>query len=173
MKKFNKKSGIFFWITGLPGSGKTTIAKNIHNKITRLYGPTILLSGDDIRKSFNLKSYDYKERIKLSIRYSKFAKRITKQKINVIYAVVALFEKTRKWNRKNFDNYLEIYIKSDIKKIIKQKKKKIYHKKNIKNIWGKDLKPEFPKKPNIIINNNFKLTTKQLSNKLFKKISNY
>ena len=93
MKKFNKKSGIFFWITGLPGSGKTTIAKNIHNKITRLYGPTILLSGDDIRKSFNLKSYDYKERIKLSIRYSKFAKRITKQKINVIYAGVLFYFK--------------------------------------------------------------------------------
>ena len=28
-KKLNKNKGILFWITGLSGSGKTTIAKNI------------------------------------------------------------------------------------------------------------------------------------------------
>lgn len=29
MKKFKKNKGILFWITGLPGSGKTSIAKEI------------------------------------------------------------------------------------------------------------------------------------------------
>ena len=30
-----KKNNYLFWITGLPGSGKTTIAKKIHNKIKK------------------------------------------------------------------------------------------------------------------------------------------
>ena len=51
------KKKYLFWITGLPGSGKTTIAKKIHNKIQNRYGPTIEISGDDLRKIFSLKKY--------------------------------------------------------------------------------------------------------------------
>ena len=41
----NKKKGIFFWITGFSGAGKTAIAKKIKPKICKFYGPTILFSG--------------------------------------------------------------------------------------------------------------------------------
>ena len=51
--KLNKKKGLVFWITGLPGSGKTTIAKKIKKSIELKYGKTILFSGDDLRKIFN------------------------------------------------------------------------------------------------------------------------
>ena len=53
-----------------------------------------------------------------------------------------MFHKIRKYNIKNIENYFEIYIKSDLKKIIKLKKKNYTIK---KNIVGLDLKPEFPK----------------------------
>ena len=76
----------------------------------------------------------------------------------------------REWNKRNIDNYIEIYIKSDIKKIIKLKKKKIYHLKKKDNIVGLGIKPEFPKEPDIIINNNFRKDTKNLSNNIIKKI---
>ena len=56
IKKRNKK-GIVFWITGFPGSGKTAIAKTIRKKIEKKYGPTVLFSGDDIRKAFNYNKY--------------------------------------------------------------------------------------------------------------------
>ena len=35
MKK-NKNKGVVFWITGLPGSGKTTIAKKIKKQIEKI-----------------------------------------------------------------------------------------------------------------------------------------
>ena len=54
--KLNPNKGILFWITGLAGSGKTSIAKGIKSKIIKLYGPTIMFSGDDMRKIFGLKS---------------------------------------------------------------------------------------------------------------------
>ena len=43
---------LLFWLTGFPGSGKTAIANKIKSEIIKLYGPTILISGDNLRKIF-------------------------------------------------------------------------------------------------------------------------
>ena len=51
----NKNKGILFWITGLSGSGKTTIAKKIRPFISKKYGPTIIINGDDMRNIFKLR----------------------------------------------------------------------------------------------------------------------
>ena len=56
----NKNKGIFFWITGLSGSGKTTISKKIKKKIAYLYGPTIELSAEDLRKILKFNKYTQK-----------------------------------------------------------------------------------------------------------------
>ena len=167
MKKNNK--GILFWVTGYSGSGKTRISKKIYSKIKKKYGPTIILSGDDIRRIFSLRGYSFKERYETVMKYSKLVKSITSQNINVILAVIGMMEGIRKWNRKNIKNYIEIYIKSDVKKIIKRGKKKIYHRAS-KNIVGVDIKPEYPKKPHIIINNNFKKSIDAYSEELLSKI---
>ena len=123
-KRINKNKGILFWITGLSGSGKTTIGKKIHKAIINEYGPTIMISGDDIRKIFNLKGYENIERLEITKKYSKFAKYITDQKINIILAVVGMYNQPRQWNRLNIDNYIEIYIKSSITSIKRFIKKK-------------------------------------------------
>ena len=165
-----RKKGILIWITGLSGSGKTTFGKKIHDEIIKLYGPTIMISGDNLRKIFRLNRHDKNERLKLTESYCRFAKFITNQNINIIFAVVGMFDAPRKWNRKNIENYVEIYIKSDIKKIIKLGKKKIYHKNSLKNIVGVDLKPEFPKKPDITILNSFTNSKEKISKIIIKKI---
>ena len=50
--KLKKNNGILFWITGLSGSGKTTIAEKIKGEISKKYGQTLTISGDDLRKNF-------------------------------------------------------------------------------------------------------------------------
>ena len=169
--KLKKNKGILFWVTGLSGSGKTRIAKRIVGDINKSYGKTIVLSGDDIRNIFKLKGYSYKERLDTVFKYCKLAKKITSQNVNVILAVIGMMEKLRNWNRKNQSNYVEIFIKSDLKKIIKAKKKKLYHKK-ISKIVGIDIKPEFPKKPHIKIKNNFDKDINYLSKEVVRKIKN-
>jgi len=170
MKKINKNKGILFWISGLSGSGKTTLARKIKKNITKIYGPTIVISGDDIRKIFKLTGYEYKDRLLILKKYCAFAKYITDEKINIILAVVGMIEEPRRWNRLNIDNYVEIYIKSKLKTIIQLNKKKIYHKKNAGKIVGIDINLETPKKPDIILNNNFSISSKYLAKKLIKKI---
>ena len=124
------------------GSGKTQLAKKIYPSIKK-YGPTVLFSGDDIRKIFNLKGYTYKERHDTAMKYCKLAKFITNQNVNVIFAVIGMMDKIRHWNRKNIKNYVEIYIKSDLKLVMSKKKKKYTRKK--KNVVGLDIKAEHPK----------------------------
>ena len=170
--KRDKKKGILFWITGLSGSGKTTLGKAIHKDIQRLYGPTIMISGDNIRKIFYLNGHKKIDRLKILKSYCHFAKYVTDQKINIIFAVVGMFNEPRNWNKRNIKNYIEIYIKSDLKKIIKQKKKFFYIKKT-NNVVGLNIKPEFPKKPNIILKNNFETSLEKLSEKLLKKLKIY
>jgi len=168
--RLKKNKGILFWITGLSGSGKTAIAKKIKNNISNKYGPTVIVSGDDLRKIFNFKKFSKKDRLSYALAYCKFCKCITDNKINIILSTVSLFHKVRKWNRTNISNYMEIYIRSDINKIIKQKNK-FFYKKNYKNIIGKDIKPEFPQSPHIIVDNNFSKPIKVLTKYLIKKIN--
>ena len=168
-KKIKKNHGILFWITGLSGSGKTHIAKKIKKNISKNYGPTVVISGDELRKIFQLKGYSYNERLKTVMKYCKLSKFFTSQGINVVFAVIGMIDQIRNWNKKNIKNYVEIFINSEIKSIIKKGKKKIYRDFN-KNIVGLDIKPELPKKPDIIIRNNFKKNIDELSKELFLKI---
>ena len=168
-KKIKKNHGILFWITGLSGSGKTHIAKKIKKNISKNYGPTVVISGDELRKIFQLKGYSYNERLKTVMKYCKLSKFLTSQGINVVFAVIGMIDQIRNWNKKNIKNYVEIFINSEIKSIIKKGKKKIYRDFN-KNIVGLDIKPELPKKPDIIIRNNFKKNIDELSKELFLKI---
>lgn len=171
MKKNQTKNGMIFWITGLSGSGKTSLAKRITRFVNENYGPTLCLHGDELRKTFNMKSYNKKDRLVIGMMYIKLIKMISEQKINVIISVVGLFHELQKLNRKIFANYLEIFIKSDIK-LLKSKKKRVFYKKRISNVWGLDLKPEFPKNPDITIVNNFDKSLDNLANELILKIKN-
>ena len=169
--KLNKNKGLVFWITGLSGSGKTQFGKKIKKDIIKRYGPTILLSGDDVRNIFNFKKYSFKDRLRLVGYYSKLCQNLSNQNINVIFCVVGLMEKVRRWNRKNIKNYVEIYIRSSLITVQKFSNKKIYKKKYIQDVVGLDIKPEYPKNPDIIINNDFKSSLKKKSRELVRKIN--
>ena len=85
--KLDKKKGIVFWITGLSGSGKSTVAKNIQKNISNKYGTTVLINGDKLRDIFKLKGYSKKERLDIGISYSKISKLLTSNKVNVIIRI--------------------------------------------------------------------------------------
>ena len=89
----------------------------------------------------------------------------------MIYDAVALISDLRKEKRKKIKNYVEIFINSNVKKIIRFNKKKKIYKKTKKNIVGIHIKPDFPITPDIKINNNFDKSIKKLSEELFLKIS--
>ena len=79
-----------------------------------------------------------------------------------------MFHDVRKQNRKKSKKkYVEIYIKSQIKKIIDSKKKNILLS---KKIVEKHIKAELPKNPDILVLNDFSKSLSELSSIITKKI---
>ena len=168
--KLYKNCGIVFWITGISGSGKSTFSRKIYSFIKKKFGPTIILSGDDLRKIFKLNKYERSYRIQIGKQYTKFLKLITSNNVNVLFSVVGLFHELHKYNRKQLKNYIEILIDVNFKKT-EQRKQKFFYRNKINNVWGRDIKPEYPKNPHITLKNNFKKNKKSLSKELIKKIN--
>ena len=169
--KIDNKYGILFFITGLSGSGKTSISTKIKKRVEKKYGKTLLLTGERIRDIYNFRGFTKKDRLKLGFQNIELIDMIIKQKINVIYDAVALLKELRSKKRKKINNYIEIFVKTDVKKIIKFNRKKKIYKNTKSNIMGIHIKPDFPKKPDIIINNDFNKSIEQLANDLLKKIT--
>ena len=105
-----------------------------------------------------------------------FVKYISSQKINLIISANITSEKFRKWCRNNLKHFLQIYIKAEIKSLVKRDYKKLYQRaidKKIKNVVGVDLPFNHPKKVDLYLtNDNTKkefLSKTQEINKLIKK----
>ena len=63
--------GIVYWICGLAGSGKTTIARQFTDYLKEKYKKPIIIDGDNIRKVFKLdKDYSRKGRLEIARVYS-------------------------------------------------------------------------------------------------------
>lgn len=163
-------TGIVIWITGIPGSGKTTLSRKLIKFLKKKSNLHFLeLSGDDLRQTFKLNGYDKKSRLKIAKTYSDFAKKISNKKINLCLSVVALFQNIQTLNRLRIKKYFQIYIDADFNKIQKAKKKRIYLK-NTKNMWGLDIKYQVPKKSDFVIKNLFKKNHDPFSDKILNEI---
>ena len=167
--KFKKNKGIVFWVEGFSGSGKSSLAKSSLKGISKIFGKTIYVSGDSLRRIFDLHGYKKSDRTKNSHRFSNFIKFLQNQNINVIYTVVCLNHKARSIYKKKLSNFFQILLDADINKIIRfNKKKKVYKKK--KNIVGLDIKAEKPLNPQVVINNDFNRSETKLAKELVDKI---
>ena len=99
------------WITGLSGSGKTTVAKYIIKKSIDTHPNMVMLDGDVVREIFNNDlGHEQKDRIVQIKRLQNLSLFLEKQ--NQIVIVSALYSSPQllKWNRRNFKNYFEILL---------------------------------------------------------------
>ena len=142
------------WIIGLSGSGKSFFAKKLFIKINQRRKKVIWLDGDDIRKYITFQ-YGYKlnDRRKNSFLISNLCNFLEKKNYIVICSILSIFKDHQKRNRRLFNKYIQIYIKSDLQKLIQQNNKKIYKK---KNIVGINIKFPTPYKSDFIIDNSNK-----------------
>jgi adenylylsulfate kinase len=57
-----KTSGAIVWFTGLPASGKTTLARRVQAQLVRAARPAVLLDSDELREVLGARSYAPDER---------------------------------------------------------------------------------------------------------------
>ena len=177
MKKSKHKPGLL-WITGLSGSGKTTISNIIYNNLQKNYSNIILLDGDVLRKKLKIKSsgsFSNNYRTKVGLKYVNLCKRYVNNRNKfVIIATMALISKVQNEYKKiknNFDIFLDVPIKEHRKRDPKKLYKKFENKK-INNMVGLDIKYDKPHKPSLYIKWKKSLTAFKISKKILELIKN-
>ena len=144
------------WFTGLPGSGKTTIADEVEKRLYALGRHTMLLDGDNIRSGINKKlgfsDEDRAENIRVT---AEIARLMTDAGLIVLVSLVS----PRKADRENArrivgDNFVGIYVSASAETCAKRDKKGYYQKAGegrIKNFTGVSSAYEIPETPDIVI----------------------
>lgn len=150
------KKGCLYWITGLSGAGKTTISTLLYRYLKKSQDNIFLIDGDKIREVYQNKDYTEEGREKISYMNMRLCKMLTDQGIDVIIAVIGMRDVYREWNRKNIENYYEIYLEVPMEELIRRDSKQIYSralKKELTNVYGIDIPYEEPKTPDVHIIN--------------------
>ena len=123
LKKFyrvRKDKGLCIYLVGLSGSGKSTIANFLKQKLDEIIGnkKITLLDGDVIRKNLSKGLGFSKEDRSTNIRRIGYvASEIVKHSGIVLCANIAPFEEDRSYNRRiigNEGNYIEIYVNTKL-----------------------------------------------------------
>ena len=150
------KKGKLIWITGLAGSGKTTIAKNVYEILKKQDRNFVHFDGDDIRNMLGgLASFSVEGRKKTAGVYSKMCTYLTERGINVIISTISLYHNIHNYNRENNKYYYEILLKVEQDVLVKRNKKGLYNP-GVKNVMSIDQEPEYPNNPDLVLKNNIK-----------------
>lgn len=101
-----------FWVTGLSGSGKTTIGQLLFQRLRGRASNSVFLDGDVLRQVFGDDlGYTPAERRRCAGRYSRISAMLARQGLNVVMATISMFHECREWNRANLPRYFEIYLR--------------------------------------------------------------
>ena len=150
------------WITGLSGAGKSKIAREVVNHLRCENQPCILLDGDEIRKAIEDPhvGYDYNSRSIAARRISRLAQMLEQENIWIVVATISLFKEVHSWNRLNFKDYIEVYVRVDLEVLKERDSKALYSRANkgeVSNVAGIHYQIQEPENPDLIIENNLPL----------------
>lgn len=156
--KANKHSSFLLWFTGLSGSGKSTIANVVEQKLYDKGIKTYSLDGDNIRKGINKDlSFSPEDRTENIRRIAEVANLMIDAGLVVLAAFVSPYKKDRE-NIKSIVkdvNFVEIYINTSLDECERRDVKGLYKKARageIKNMTGISAPYEAPEHPDVEIN---------------------
>ena len=140
-------------MTGLPCSGKTTIARNLSKHITNL----AVLDGDELREWLSPNEDFSQDGIKNhNKRVSKLVKLLLDHNVQVCVSKINPYAEDRKDTRKMLSNYnfIEVYVKCSVDVCEKRDVRGMYKKARnviIKNFLGINGVYEPPTKPELVV----------------------
>ncbi len=149
-------SGLVVWMTGLSGSGKTTTAQEVERRLVAQGIPAYVLDGDKLRRGLNkdlgFSDEDRKENIR---RTTEVAKLFKDAGMVTFVTLISPFEEARAQARAAIgDNFMEVYVKADLKTCQARDPKKLYEKAKkgeIRFFTGIDSPYETPKNPDLVL----------------------
>jgi adenylylsulfate kinase len=159
MKK--RPQGFVLWMTGLPGSGKSTIAIGLKQRLEVEFGRYVeLLDGDEVRKGLSsdlgLSREDREEHAR---RVSYLAKVLARNGVVSIVALISPYRSSRDRARELVGKqvFLEVYVKASLATCEARDPKGLYaraRRGEITNMTGIQDPYEEPLQPDIVVDTN-------------------
>ncbi len=142
------------WLTGLSGSGKTTIAKRLSQKLDAAGIKNELIDGDDLRKKFPGLGFSKDDRLKQAERAIELVQKIENTNTIIIVALITPYAISRTSAKLKCQNYLEVYLSTSLKTCIERDPKGLYKKAlsgELQNFTGISDPYEIPESPDLVI----------------------
>ena len=145
------------WLTGLSGSGKSTIANIVERKLARMNRHTFLLDGDNVRHGLNKDlGFTEADRVENIRRVGEVAKLMTDAGLIVITAFISPFRSERDMVRGMMQpgEFIEVFVDTPLDVAEKRDVKGLYAKARsgqLKNFTGIDSPYEGPENPELRI----------------------
>lgn len=147
-------SGTVLWFTGLSGSGKTTIARQVIARLEAEGRAVELLDGDAIREIFPATGFTRPERDAHIRRVGWVASRLERHGVIVVASLVSPYRESRDFVRGLCRDFREIYISTPFEECERRDVKGLYakaRKGEVKHFTGLDDPYEPPAKPALVI----------------------
>ena len=173
-RKANGHNSFLIFFTGLSGSGKSTIANGLEQKLVEENIKTYTLDGDNVRKGINKDlTFSPEDRSENNRRIGEVAHLFVDAGLVVLAAFVAPFEKDRNQIKETVgeENYVEVFVNTSLEECENRDVKGLYKKARkgeIKDMTGISSPYEVPLRPDIVLTE--KESVEEAVNKIYELI---
>ncbi len=149
------RRGVCVWLTGLPGSGKTTIAHHVAERL-RAEGRSVeILDGDVVRQHFSRGlGFSREDRMENIRRVAYVAELLVRHGVVVLVALVSPYREGREEARRHIRDFLEVYVRCPFEVLIARDPKGLYARAlrgEVANVTGIDDPYEPPEAPDLVL----------------------
>ena len=142
------------WLTGLPSSGKTTIANGVVEYLSKNKTRVEHLDGDVMRKIFPQTGFSKEDRDQHIRRVGYLAAMLEKHDVTVVASFISPYREAREFVRSQCRNFIEVYVSTPLEVCEQRDPKGLYAKARrgeIREFTGIDDPYEEPLNPELII----------------------
>ncbi len=154
----NGHKAVCIWYTGLSGSGKSTIAREVEKKLFEMGVKTYVLDGDNIRHGLNKNlGFSPEDRTENIRRIGEVAKLFVDAGMVVMTAFISPYKADRNQVRELMEDgeFVEVYVEADLETCEERDPKGLYKKARsgeIKEFTGISAPYEAPENPELVVN---------------------
>ena len=169
------REGFGVWLTGLPASGKTTIARALEKALRRRGLRVEVLDGDEVRRNLSPDlGFTRKDRETHARRVAYVAKLLVRNGVAVIVGLISPYRNFREHARKQIGNFVEVWVKCPLEECMRRDPKGLYERAlrgEISDLTGIQDPYEEPLNPEVTVDTS-KESVEESVNKIIKKLEN-
>ena len=153
------EKGFVVWLTGLPASGKTTVARKLKEYLQSRGLRVELLDGDEVRRWLSPEAgFSREDRERHLRRVAYVSKLLARNGVAVLASFVSPYRSVRRQARKLIEDeglkFIEVYVKCSLEECIRRDPKGLYRRAlngEIRDMTGIQDPYEEPLNPEVII----------------------